>query len=91
MLAEDKETILEHLQKGGIWVIPILLFALFASITAVCKAVSLFRMPPLFPSLAERVTAAMKDNTAALKSIIEKVQGPQRELLQIALSPQTAE
>jgi biopolymer transport protein ExbB len=91
MLAEDKETILEHLQKGGIWIIPILLFALFASITAVCKAVSLFRMPPLFPALAERVAAAMKDNTAALKSIMEKVQGPQKELLQIALTPQTAE
>ncbi|MBN1832199.1 MAG: MotA/TolQ/ExbB proton channel family protein [Deltaproteobacteria bacterium] len=91
LLAEDQETILEHLQKGGIWIIPILLFALFASITAVCKAVSLFRMPPLFPALAERVAAAMKDNTAALKSIMEKVHGPQKELLQIALTPQTAE
>ena len=91
LLAEDQETILEHLQKGGIWVIPILLFALFASITAVSKAVSLFRMPPLFPALAERVAGAMKDNAVALKSIMEKVQGPQKELLQIALIPQTAE
>jgi biopolymer transport protein ExbB len=91
MLAEDKETILEHLQKGGIWVIPILLFALFASITAVCKAISLFRMPPLFPALAERVDRAMKDNAAALKSIMGQVEGPQKELLQIALTPQTAE
>lgn len=91
VLAEDQETILEHLQKGGIWIIPILLFALFASITAVCKAVSLFRVPPLFPALAERVAAAMKDNTTALKSIMEKVQGPQKDLLQIALAPQTAE
>ena len=91
LLAEDQETLLQHLQKGGIWVIPILLFALFASITAVCKAVSLFRMPPLFPALAERVIAAMKDNAATLKSIVEKVQGPQKELLHIALTPQTAE
>jgi len=91
LLAEDQETILEHLQKGGIWVIPILLFALFASITAVCKAVSLFRMPPLFPALAERVAGAMKNNAATLKSIMEKVKGPQKELLQIALTSQTAE
>jgi biopolymer transport protein ExbB len=91
LLAEDQETILQHLQKGGIWVIPILLFALFASITAVCKAVSVFRMPPLFPALAERVAAAMKDSSSALDSVIGKVQGPQKELLQIALTPQTAE
>lgn len=91
LLAEDQETLLQHLQKGGIWVIPILLFALFASITAVCKAVSLFRMPSLFPALAERVTAAMKENTQTLKSIIGKVKGPQKELLNIALTPQTAE
>jgi len=91
MLAEDKETILQHLQKGGFWVIPIMLFALFASITAVCKAVSLFRMPPLFPALAERVAAAIKDNASALDSVMRKVQGPQKELLQIALTPQTAE
>ncbi len=90
LLAEDQETLLQHLQKGGIWVIPILLFALFASITAVCKAVSLFRMPPLFPSLAERVTSAMKDNTATLNSIVEKVKGPQKEMLQIALTPHQA-
>jgi biopolymer transport protein ExbB len=91
LLAEDQETILEHLKKGGIWIIPILLFALFASITAVCKAVSLFRMPPLFPALGERVAGAMKDSAAALNSIMERVQGPQKELLQIALTPQTAE
>jgi biopolymer transport protein ExbB len=91
LLAEDQETILQHLQKGGIWIIPILLFALFASITAVCKAVSLFRMPPLFPALAERVSAAMKDSASALDSVMRKVRGPQKELLQIALTPQTAE
>ena len=91
LMAEDKETILQHLKKGGIWVIPILLFALFASITAVCKAVSLFRMPVMFPALAERVAAAMKDSVSALESILQKVQGPQKELLQIALTSQSVE
>jgi biopolymer transport protein ExbB len=91
LLAEDKETILQHLEKGGIWVIPILLFALFASVTAICKAVSLFRLPPLFPALAEQVAAAMKNSAAALNSIIQKVQGPQKELLLIALKSRTAE
>ncbi len=91
LLAEDHETILQHLKKGGIWVIPILAFALFASVTAVCKTISLFRMPPLLPALAEQVAAAMKQSASALDLLKEKVKGLQKELLQIALSPQTAE
>ncbi len=91
LLAEDKETIMQHLKKGGIWVIPILMFALFATITAVCKAVSLFRLPPLFPALPERVAAAMKDSASALDSIMKKVQGPQKMLLEISLTAKTFE
>ena len=91
LLAGNQETLLHYLKKGGIWVIPILLFALFALITAACKAVSLFRMPPLFPALAERVAAAMKDSAAALDSIMQKVRGPQKELLKIALRSSTHE
>ena len=91
LLAGDQESLLHYLKKGGIWVIPILLFALFALITAACKAVSLFRMPPLFPALAERVAAAMKDSAAAMDSVMQKVQGPQKELLEIALASNTHE
>ena len=91
LLAEDHETLPQHLKKGGIWVIPILMFALFASITAVCKTVSLFRMPPLLPALAEQVAAAMKQSASSLDSLKGKVKGLQKELLQIALAPQTAE
>jgi len=91
LLAEDHETIIQHLKKGGIWVIPILMFALFASITAVCKTVSLFRMPPLIPALAEQVAAAMKQGASSLDSLKGKVKGLQKELLRIALAPQTAE
>ena len=91
LLAEDHETLLQHLKKGGIWVIPILLFALFASITAVCKTISLFRMPALLPALAEQVAAAMKQGVSALDSFTEKVKGLQKELLDIALAPQTVE
>jgi biopolymer transport protein ExbB len=91
LLAEDKETIMQHLKKGGIWVIPILMFALFATITAVCKAVSLLRIPPLIPALPERVAAAIKDSSSALESIIQKVQGPQKMLLETALTAKTFE
>ncbi len=91
LLAEDHETPLQHLKKGGIWVIPILLFALFASITAVCKIVSLYSLPSLLPALAEQVATAMKQGASVLDSFKGKVKGLQKELLEIALAPQTVE
>lgn len=91
LIAEDDETLLQHLQKGGIWVVPILLFALFATVTAIFKSISLFRLPALLPMLAERVEAAMKDNPKALAALQQKVSGPQGALLRIALNEQTAE
>jgi biopolymer transport protein ExbB len=90
LLAEDDETLWQHLQRGGIWVIPIVLFALFASAAAVAKAVWLYRLPPLVPALAERVQAALASG-AALQPIIDQVRGPQAELLRIALEKQTRE
>jgi biopolymer transport protein ExbB len=90
LLAEDDETLWQHLQRGGIWVIPIMLFALFASIAAVAKAVSLYRLPPLVPALTERAGAALGSDTA-LKALTEQVQGPQSELLRIALANGTRE
>jgi biopolymer transport protein ExbB len=47
LLSQNQESISEHLQKGGIWVIPILCFALIAFIIAVIKAISLFRLPAI--------------------------------------------
>jgi len=47
VLSQNKESISEHLQKGGIWVIPILCFALIAFIISIIKAVSLMRLPAI--------------------------------------------
>jgi len=90
LLAEDRETLWQHLRSGGIWVIPILLFALVASVTAVGKAVSVYRLPPLTPALAERVDAARGLGADALRALTGEVRGPQAELLQIARAGGTA-
>lgn len=90
LLVEDEETLLQHLQKGGIWVIPILMFALFATVTAGLKGLSLYRLPALLPALAERVEVAMKDGGSALQALQQKAQGAQALLLGIALMPQSA-
>ncbi|HBY86454.1 MAG TPA: hypothetical protein DEO86_11310 [Colwellia sp.] len=47
VLSQHQESISEHLHKGGIWVVPILAFAVLASIISVIKAVSLMRLPAL--------------------------------------------
>jgi len=91
LLAEDEETFMEHLQKGGIWVIPIMLFALFASIISGFKAVWLYRLPPQLPALAERAEAAIREGSGAVQALLRQAHGAQAELLKIALAaPQTA-
>jgi biopolymer transport protein ExbB len=89
LLVEDEETLLQHLQKGGIWVIPILLFALFATVTAGLKGLWLYRLPALLPALAERVERAAKEGHAAVQALQQQTTGAQALLLNIALLPQT--
>jgi biopolymer transport protein ExbB len=91
LLAEDNETLWQHLQRGGIWVIPIVLFALFASATAAAKAVWLYRLPAPVPALAERVQSALGRGDDALGAITRQVSGPQAELLRVALADHTHE
>ena len=41
-LAQNRDTLMEHLRKGGIWVYPILLFAFSATLAAVLKVMQIF-------------------------------------------------
>ncbi len=89
LLAEQQEPLLRHLQRGGFWAIPIVLFGLFASVIAVLKAVSLYRLPIPVPLLAERVQSALERGGDALEKLPEQIRGPQGELVRIALAAQT--
>lgn len=91
LLAENDETLMEHLVKGGVWVIPIVLFALFATVIAALKALSLYRLPRLEPLLAERVEHALISGGNALQTLQKKLHGAQAEILTIALQTQNAE
>jgi biopolymer transport protein ExbB len=90
LLAEQDESLLEHLQKGGIWVIPILMFALFATLTSVVKGIYLLRLPKQAPALAERMDKALKDGSN-LEPVVSEATGMQADLVEIAIQPQTAE
>lgn len=89
LLAEQEEPLLQHLQRGGFWAIPIVLFGLFASTIAVLKGVTLYRLPIPVPALAERTQSALERGGDAVRALIEQVRGPQGELVRIAVAAQT--
>jgi biopolymer transport protein ExbB len=91
LLAETQESVWQHLRRGGFWAIPIVLFGLFASTIAVLKAVSLYRLPMPVPALAERVQSALARGDEAVQTLTEQVQGPQGELVRIAIATDTQE
>jgi biopolymer transport protein ExbB len=89
LLAETQEGLWQHLRRGGFWAIPIVLFGLFASTIAVLKAVSLFRLPMPVPALAERVQSALARGDEAVETLTAQVQGPQGELVRVAIAAET--
>jgi biopolymer transport protein ExbB len=84
-LADSRETLWDQLVKGGLWVIPIVGFGLFAAVIAIAKGVYLYRLPRLQPALAARVRTASVAGPAALAALRSQLQGAQAELLGIAV------
>ena len=91
LLAETQESVWRHLRRGGFWAIPIVLFGLFASTIAVLKAVSLYRLPIPVPALAERVQSALARGDDSSRKLAEQIQGPQGELVRIAITADAQE
>lgn len=89
-LAEEHETLIEHLHKGGIWVYPILAFAVFATTIAVIKAVALWRLPELVPALATQVEQALAEGGGKIESFKSRLAGAQAELVEISLAARNA-
>ncbi|GAA6185311.1 MotA/TolQ/ExbB proton channel family protein [Aliiglaciecola sp. NS0011-25] len=84
----QQETPSQHLMRGGIWVIPIVGFGLFALIIGIFKSVQLYRLPKLQPMLAERIELLQASNepSAQLTNLSAELQGAQKQLVKIALS-----
>ena len=91
LLAETQESLWQHLRRGGFWAIPIVLFGLFASTIAVLKAVSLYRLPMPVPALAERVQSALARGDEAVQALTGQIQGPQGELVRVAIAAESQE
>ncbi|MCC2603959.1 MotA/TolQ/ExbB proton channel family protein [Planctobacterium marinum] len=84
---QSSESILQHLQKGGTWAIPILMFALLALLIGLFKALTLLRLPRLLPAFSERLALIdQKGATPAdVAGVQQQVKEAQRDLLNIIL------
>lgn len=85
VLSQNKESIKEHLRKGGIWVLPILAFALLALIISIFKASRLMRLPTI-NMLSNKNLGKYQQK---LFDIAQKYQGQERDDLLLNQLTQT--
>jgi biopolymer transport protein ExbB len=81
-LAAQRETLWEHILKGGIWIWPILFFAFLATATAIFKLFEIYSVKMPAPGALHEVLIAINagDKAKAL-SLAEKLPGPSRAMM----------
>ncbi len=85
-LAQTKDTVMEHLVKGGIWVVPILLFGLVATVVAVVKCVQIFRIRQPQPMAIHGIVQALRaGKTGEARELAGKQPEPARGMLLAAV------
>lgn len=84
---EQRETPIEHVRKGGFWVLPILLFGALALLIGIGKAVQLWRQPAFSATVEKQLDTLLHGNSEdAMQKLRQQLQGYQRKLLDIVLS-----
>jgi biopolymer transport protein ExbB len=79
---QHSESAWQHLVKGGVWVVPILLFALLATIIALYKSWQLASLPKLVSFTPSYLQGLLNGTTS---TGVSKLKGHQRTLFNIAL------
>ncbi|MDO6694216.1 MotA/TolQ/ExbB proton channel family protein [Aliiglaciecola sp. 3_MG-2023] len=79
---QHQQTAWQHVVKGGVWVIPILTFAVLALVIAIYKSVQLARLPKL-----QRFTPAYLQSQLSTPSdkVVATIKGQQKVMFDIAL------
>lgn len=85
-IAQSQESVVEHIEKGGVWVLPILAFGLFALIISLAKGAQLLRLPQVIPALATRLSHIDTNQPDQVQQLQRQVSGMQRQLLDIAIA-----
>ena len=77
LLVQSQESIAQHLDKGGIWILPILFFALLSLVIASFKAFNLYKLPKLVavPNAKQQPGAYQ----SKLEAIADSHQGTSRD------------
>ncbi|PIE37798.1 MAG: hypothetical protein CSA53_05045, partial [Gammaproteobacteria bacterium] len=80
-LSTQHDSALGHLQKGGIWTLPILLCAVVALLCALAKTWQLYRMPAVRPTAAARLRTVLQGGDT--KAVAEELNSSTPAELQI--------
>jgi biopolymer transport protein ExbB len=81
-LASQDDTLIEHIQKGGIWIWPILFFAFLATVTAVFKVFEIYSVKMPRPGSLHDILKALNDGEKdKAMELAKAVQGPARAML----------
>ncbi|NRA70344.1 MAG: MotA/TolQ/ExbB proton channel family protein [Gammaproteobacteria bacterium] len=85
----QKESLIDHIGKGGIWIFPIVFFGIFALIIALAKTIQFVRLPKLIPAFNERFAQLEKitkadDKASAIQALLVQAKGMQAQLVEIA-------
>jgi len=85
-IVQSQESVIDHVEKGGIWVLPIIAFGVFALIISLCKGFQLTRLPAVLPAMAERLSHINTADQTQVNQLTAQAKGMQRELINISLA-----
>lgn len=96
-LLDKEEGILGHVEKGGVWALPIIFFAFLSLIVSTLKAFQLVRLPKIDKSLIDKIKALLHVETTADSTEVARIKeeifilssnanGAQKKLVDIALN-----
>ncbi|MFO7723957.1 MAG: MotA/TolQ/ExbB proton channel family protein [Oceanipulchritudo sp.] len=85
-LASQEDTLWEHIQKGGIWIWPILFFAFLATVTALFKAFEIYSVKMPRPGVLHDILKALNEGRRdEAMELAKGVNGPARAMLMDAV------
>jgi biopolymer transport protein ExbB len=81
-IASQEDTLWEHIQKGGIWIWPILFFAFLATATALFKVFEIYSVKMPQPGVLHDILKELNEgNRDKAMELAKKVRGPARSML----------
>lgn len=83
-LIGQQDTLLGHIEKGGAWAIPIVLFGILALIISIAKTIEFIRLPKLNKELGDLLIANKNSpDSFEVKNAIAQAGLPQQQLIDI--------